>query len=49
MDSATLASGNLPMSSALMASTMLSAFFFTLMALSMALRMPVTVTVWVWA
>ena len=49
MDSATLESGSLPMSSALMASTILSAFFFTLIALSMALRMPVTVTVWVWA
>ena len=44
MDSAMLESGNLPMSSAEMASTMESAFFFTLMALSMPRRMPVMVT-----
>jgi len=44
IDSAMLLSGSLPMSSAEIASTMLSLFFLTLMALSMPRRMPVTVT-----
>ena len=45
MDSAMLVSGSLPRSSAEMASTMESAFFLTLMALSMPRRMPVMTTV----
>jgi len=45
MVSATLMSGNLPISSAEIDSTIESAFFLMLMALSMPLRMPVTVTV----
>ncbi len=46
MLSAMLLSGSLPMSSAEMLSTMASAFFFVLMALSMPRRMPVTVITW---
>ena len=45
MDSAMLVSGSLPMSSAEIASTMLSEVCLTLMADSMAARTPVTVTV----
>ena len=42
--SATVLSGSLPTSSALMASTTPSLFFLTVIALSMPRRMPVTVT-----
>ena len=49
MASATVLSGSLPTSSALMASTTPSLFFLTEMALSMPRRMPVTVMVWLTA
>ncbi len=43
-DSAIVVSGSLPMSSAEIASTIWSEFFFTEMAASMPRRMPVTTT-----
>src|SRR5260221_5480614 len=43
-DSAIVVSGSLPMSSAEMLSTIVSAFFLTEIALSMAARIPVTTT-----